>query len=85
MLEEAGDKFHTIVTIEDGVTAGGLYGEICEYFAGKDSRPKIVCLGVPDRFIEQGTQSQEKKECGFDPDGIYMKIYEEMQKSYKKD
>ena len=85
MLEEAGDKFHTIVTIEDGVIAGGLYGEICEYFAGKDSRPKIVCLGVPDRFIEQGTQSQEKKECGFDPDGIYMKIYEEMQKSYKKD
>lgn len=85
MLEEAGDKFHTIVTIEDGVTAGGLYGEICEYFAGKDSRPKIVCLGVPDRFIEQGTQSQEKKECGFDQDGIYMKISEEMQKSYKKD
>lgn len=85
MLEEAGDKFHTIVTIEDGVTAGGLYGEICEYFAGRDYRPKIVCLGVPDRFIEQGTQSQEKKECGFDPDGIYMKISEEMQKSYKKD
>ncbi len=85
MLEEAGDKFHTIVTIEDGVTAGGLYGEICEYFAGKDSRPKIVCLGVPDRFIEQGTQSQEKKECGFDQDGICMKISEEMQKSYKKD
>ena len=82
-LAEAG-KCRTIITIEDGVTAGGLYGAVSEYFAGKESRPRITCLGIPDRFIEQGTQQEERQECSIDKEGIFNKIYEEMKISCKK-
>lgn len=85
MLDEAGKKFQTIITIEDGVTAGGLYGEVCEYFAGKGTRPEIIGMGIPDKFIEQGTQAEEQEECGIDPESIYMKISAEMKKYDKKD
>lgn len=85
MLDEAGKKFQTIITIEDGVTAGGLFGEVCEYFAGKGTRPEIIGMGIPDKFIEQGTQAEEREECGIDPESIYRKISAEMKKYDKKD
>jgi 1-deoxy-D-xylulose-5-phosphate synthase len=28
-------------------------------------------MGVPDRFVEQGTQQELYNECGFDTDSIY--------------
>jgi len=31
----------------------------------------VIRLGIPDRFIEHGTQQQLYKECGFDVEGIY--------------
>lgn len=85
MLDEAGKNFRTVITIEDGVTAGGLFGEVCEYFAGKGTRPEIIGMGIPDRFIEQGTQAEEREECGIDPESIYRKISAEMKKYDKKD
>lgn len=85
MLDEAGKNFRTVITIEDGVTAGGLYGEVCEYFAGKGTRPEIIGMGIPDRFIEQGTQAEEREECGIDPESIYRQISAEMKKCDKKD
>ena len=85
MLDEAGKNFRTVITIEDGVTAGGLFGEVCEYFAGKGTRPEIIGMGIPDKFIEQGTQAEEREECGIDPESIYRQISAEMKKCDKKD
>ena len=85
MLEEACRNFHTIITVEDGVTAGGMYGEVSEYCAGKENGPGILGLGIPDRFIDQGTQEQEREECGIDTESIYAKITEAMKKTHKKD
>jgi 1-deoxy-D-xylulose-5-phosphate synthase len=31
-------------------------------------------MGVPDKFIEQGTQKELYKECGFDAEGIYSAV-----------
>ena len=85
LLEKAGADFQTIITVEDGALAGGLYGEVCEFFAGKPGRPEIKGIGIPDRFIEQGSQEEERRECGLDSEGIYRCIEEEMKKSCKKD
>ena len=74
LLEKAGKDFHTIITVEDGALAGGLYGEISEYFAGRRAKPEIIGIGIPDRFIEQGTQAEEQSECGLDTESIYSKI-----------
>jgi 1-deoxy-D-xylulose-5-phosphate synthase len=37
-------------------------------------RPQAELLGIPDRFIGQGTQEQLRRICGFDLEGIYRTI-----------
>lgn len=39
-------------------------------------RPQAELLGIPDRFIGQGTQEQLRRICGFDLEGIYRNNYE---------
>lgn len=80
LLEMAGKKFRTIITAEDGCLKGGLYGEICEYYSDKTGRPDIIGLGIPDRFIEQGTQEEEKEECGITSRQLHEAIFREMRK-----
>ena len=42
-----------IVTVEEGVLAGGFGSAVIEFFE-KHERPPIQALGLPDRFIEHG-------------------------------
>lgn len=63
-LDALPPQVRRIVTIEDGCTTGGLYGAVSEYFAAKGRPLRIIPLGIPDRFIEQGTVSEQREECG---------------------
>ncbi len=67
-------KCETIITVEDGSIKGGLFSAVSEYLSSKSHKIKVVGLGVPDRFIEQGTVSELMQECGYDQDGIYNTI-----------
>jgi 1-deoxy-D-xylulose-5-phosphate synthase len=76
ILDEVAVRFTHIITIEDGVIAGGFGSAVVEYYASRDLRRSVVRLGVPDRFIEQGTQLELYRECGFDKGGICNTIRE---------
>ena len=69
ILEEVSD-FEVILTVEEGTLKGGLYGAVCEYFAGRTEAPLIKGLGIPDRFIPQDTQAAQRAECCLDTDSI---------------
>ena len=56
---------------EDGCIQGGFGSSVIEFMADHGYHSKVVRLGIPDRFIEHGTQLELHRECGFDPDGIY--------------
>ncbi len=84
LLEEAAGRFRTIVTIEDGCMRGGLFSEVSEYIAGRGCGCRVHPLGIPDRFIGQGTQNELRAECGYDAEGIYNTLKEEMIKSDEK-
>ena len=67
-----------IVTVEDGTVHGGLGSAILEWISdhpesipGGHSRPKVIRMGVPDRFIPHGKPSELHKLCGFDSEGIF--------------
>jgi len=47
--------FEKIITVEDGVIAGGFGSAVLELAAKSNYKGKITCLGVPDEFIEQGS------------------------------
>ena len=69
-----------ILTLEDGAMKGGLYGAVCEYFAGRAEAPIVKGLGIPDRFIAQDTQAAQRAECCLDTESIYGLLVEVMKK-----
>ncbi len=76
LLHSVFKKFQKIITVEDGVVKGGCGSAIIEFMVENNYSSKIKILGVPDKFIEQGTPEQLYKECGFDMNGIYSMVKE---------
>jgi len=70
LLNQVFKKFSKIITVEDGVITGGFGSAILEFMAGNNYHAQVIRLGVPDRFIEQGSLKQLYSECGFDTAGI---------------
>ena len=70
MLDLITLSYESVVTVEDGCLKGGLYGAVCEYFASLQKAPRVVPLGIPDRFVEHARQSAQREECGIDAAGI---------------
>jgi 1-deoxy-D-xylulose-5-phosphate synthase len=63
-------KFKNILTIEDGILAGGFGSAVIEFMSDNGYHSNIHRLGVPDTFVDHGTQAELYKECGFDSESI---------------
>ncbi|HBT08723.1 MAG TPA: 1-deoxy-D-xylulose-5-phosphate synthase, partial [Leeuwenhoekiella sp.] len=53
-------------TLEDGVVSGGFGSAIAEEAIRQSYTGKLELLGIPDRFIEQGTTEELKTSVGLD-------------------
>ncbi|MDE6871799.1 MAG: 1-deoxy-D-xylulose-5-phosphate synthase [Bacteroidales bacterium] len=84
LMEEVVGTSSCIVTVEDGCIAGGLYGAVAEYVAGQEKKLTVRPVGIPDRFISQGSQKELREECGLDSEGIFKVILEEFAKIKQK-
>lgn len=71
LLHEVGRKFRYVVTVEDGALRGGVGEAVVAFFCEHGYLPKVVSLGIPDRFVEHGTPAQLYAQCGYDAEGIY--------------
>lgn len=60
-----------IVTVEDGTVSGGLGSAVAEWMTANGHSPEIDRLGIPDRFITQGTPAELRKICGINARSIY--------------
>ena len=76
-LEDACARARRIITLEDGARLGGLYSAVAEFIAARDLDCTLIGLGIPDRFIEQGTPAELYAECGYDADSVYRALVEE--------
>ncbi|PTN10504.1 1-deoxy-D-xylulose-5-phosphate synthase [Mangrovibacterium marinum] len=70
LLHRIFNQFDKIITIEDGTIQGGFGSAVIEFMADHQYTAKVVRLGVPDRFIEHGSQEELMRECGYDQKGI---------------
>ena len=70
LLKDVFGKFRKIITVEDGTIIGGLGSAVIEFANDHGFEAEIHRLGVPDRFVEQGTIEELHRECGFDVEGI---------------
>ena len=76
LLHEVFGKFKHIVTIEDGCIMGGLGSAVLEFMADHGYQAQVKRLGIPDRFIEHGTQAELYTECGFDDKALVATVRE---------
>ncbi|MBN1119063.1 MAG: 1-deoxy-D-xylulose-5-phosphate synthase [Bacteroidales bacterium] len=63
-------KHQYILTIEDGTVKGGFGSAVLEFMAENDYLSHVKILGIPDKFIEHGTQKELWHDCKIDTDGI---------------
>ena len=70
LLQEVGERFKRIVTIEDGARAGGIGSAVLEWMSDHHFTPAITRLGLPDHFVEHGSVPQLKALTGLDDDSI---------------
>ena len=76
LLTEIGRQYDNIITVEDGVRAGGFGSAVLEWMEDHGYRPRITRLGLPDRFVEHGTVDELQHIVGIDTDSIARKIEE---------
>lgn len=50
--------------------AGGFGSLVASWFAERHREVQVTRLGIPDKFIPQGTVAQLKAICGIDTQGI---------------
>ena len=72
LLTEVFERHRHVITVEDGVRDGGAGSAVVEWAsdAGLMDGVRVVRLGLPDVYVEHGTQRQLHDEVGIGPDGI---------------
>jgi 1-deoxy-D-xylulose-5-phosphate synthase len=74
LIAEWAERTGRLLTVEENVLAGGFGAAVLEHF--NERRPEILGrielrrLGIPDRFVTQGTQAELRAELGLDAAGI---------------
>jgi 1-deoxy-D-xylulose-5-phosphate synthase len=67
-------RFDKVITVEDGVIKGGFGSAVIEFATDHRYKNEIRRMGIPDYFVEQGTQQELWHECGYDAEGIRNEI-----------
>jgi len=70
ILREIAGKGCPVVTVEDGSVVGGLGSAVSEWMSGHGFTNPVISIGVPDRFIAQGTVAELRALCGMDTASI---------------
>jgi Deoxyxylulose-5-phosphate synthase len=70
LLQELAQTHQALLTVEEGVIAGGAGSAVAEYLLNQGQIVPMRILGLPDQFIEQGDANQWLAELGLDASGI---------------
>ncbi len=75
LILRAARKAGRVVTVEEHVLLGGFGSAVLECLdANRVSGIKTLRIGLPDDFIEHGSQKVLRKKYGLDADGIYKSV-----------
>lgn len=70
LIFELAKTHEMFVTVEDNVIAGGAGSGVNELLQARQCYVPVLNLGLPDRFLGQGTREELLALCGLDADGI---------------
>ncbi|GAB6178022.1 1-deoxy-D-xylulose-5-phosphate synthase [Desulfobaculum senezii] len=71
-LVDLARRFKHMLIVEENVLKGGFGSGVLEVLADHDAlgSVRVQRIGLPDGFVEHGTQKQLRAKCGIDKDGI---------------
>jgi 1-deoxy-D-xylulose-5-phosphate synthase len=74
LLHDVFKNFEHVITIEDGTIVGGFGSAVAEFMVDHNYKSTLKRLGIPDRFVDHGTQNELYTECGYSASHIYHTI-----------
>ncbi|CEO40086.1 1-deoxy-D-xylulose-5-phosphate synthase [Photobacterium kishitanii] len=80
LILELAANHDVLVTVEENAIAGGAGSGVIEFLMQQKCIKPVLTIGLPDRFIEQGTQAELHQMLEIDGPGIEKQILEYLAK-----
>jgi 1-deoxy-D-xylulose-5-phosphate synthase len=74
MILELAKSHEVLVTVEENVLSGGAGAAVSLFLQAQRILMPVLNIGLPDRFVEQGTREELLAICGLDAKGIAASI-----------
>ena len=81
LITQLAREHDLLVTLEENAVIGGAGSEVARVLDTLPARPRLLRLGLPDRFIDHGEQHQLLTETGLDAESIVTAIHSTEQSS----
>lgn len=76
LLHEVFGKFKRVITVEDGCLMGGVGSAVLEFMVDNGYVAQVTRLGIPDKIVEHGSQTELWAECNYDAKAIVDTVHE---------
>jgi 1-deoxy-D-xylulose-5-phosphate synthase len=70
LIQQLANTHDLIVTIEENALMGGAGAAVLEAMQALDLQNSVLCLGLPDTFIEHGVHETMLADCALDAAGM---------------
>ncbi len=84
LLLQLADEHELLVTLEDNAVAGGAGSGVNELLASGGRAVALLNLGLPDRFVEHASRTEQLADCGLDSAGILRAIQKRLRGQAEK-
>lgn len=74
LLTTLSQNHQHILTLEDNAIMGGAGSAVNEFYAQHNIQLNMINLGIPDAYVEHGSQQQQWHEMGLDAQGILARL-----------
>ncbi|MFI5010501.1 MAG: transketolase C-terminal domain-containing protein, partial [Solirubrobacterales bacterium] len=74
LMAQLAAEHDLLVTVEEGVLAGGFGSAVWETLNEAGATPRILRVGLPDRYVTHGAPALLHEEVGFTPERIAERI-----------
>jgi 1-deoxy-D-xylulose-5-phosphate synthase len=79
LVERLASEHELVVTLEENVVMGGAGSAVAEHLSAAGIHVPVVHFGLPDRFIEQASQTAQLAEAGLSVDEVTARIRDALQ------
>ncbi len=74
LLTAEANRTGSVFTVEENVLRGGFGSAVLELFCDEGVHVPVWRIGLPDKFVEQGSQAELRARYGIDAEGIVVAV-----------